>query len=120
MPEGPVDSASTPQSSVATAAASSSHPTSTDDRALELRGQGKGLKAIARELGFQRASEANAAFNRALRRRPVDEQAVIRAAEQSRLDSLADAVRRKEELVEGDVEKRLRAIDRLRAALVAE
>ncbi len=120
MPQGPVDPASTPESGVATAGASASDSASTDARALELRGQGKGLKAIARELGFQRVSEANAAFNRALRRRPVEEQAVIRAAEESRLDSLADAVRGKEELAQGDVDRRLRAIDRLRAALLAE
>ena len=52
---------------------------SSDDTALELRRSGRSFAAIAKKLGLTRASEANDAFNRALRTRPTDEQVVLLA-----------------------------------------
>lgn len=91
-----------------------------DDRALELRRKGKGLKSIAAELGLGRAVDANRAFNRALRRRPPEEQAVFRAEEEDRLDKLADAVRRDDTMSPEVLERRLRSVERLRGALLSE
>jgi len=62
---------------------------SSDDTALELRRSGRSYAAIAKKLGLTRASEANDAFNRALRTRPTDEQVVLREEESLRLDKLA-------------------------------
>ena len=91
-----------------------------DERALELRRQGRSLKKIAGELGLERPMQANAAFNRALRRRTVEEQAEIRAEENGRLNALGDAVRRNSKLTQEDVDRRLRTIDRLRAVLMSD
>ena len=90
-----------------------------DDRALAMRREAKGFGKIAQALGLTRANDANEAFNRALRRRPVEEQAVIRAEETDRLDRLARAVNADETRSKDEVEKRLRAIERLRARLMA-
>lgn len=91
-----------------------------DDRALEMRRKGKGLKSIAAELGMDRAIDANFAFNRALRRRPTEEQATLRAEEEGRLDKIADAVRRNGTLSKEDVDRRLHSVERLRAALLRD
>jgi hypothetical protein len=48
-----------------------------DEQALTLRSQSKGFGKIAEALGLGRPSDANAAFNRALRRRPPEERASI-------------------------------------------
>ncbi len=85
-----------------------------DEQALVLRGQSKGFRTIADALGVGRPTEANEAFNRALRRRPPDEQAAIRSEENRRLDRLADAVRADSARSTDEVDKRLRAIERLR------
>jgi hypothetical protein len=95
-------------------------PTENDERALVLRGQAKGFGKIAETLGLARASEANEAFNRALRRRSPEEQATIRAEENSRLDRLARAVGADTTRTKGEVEKRLRAIERLRTRLMSD
>ncbi len=94
--------------------------TTSDERALDLRRQGKSLKTIARELGLDRPIDANAAFNRGLRRRPVEEQAAVRTEEEGRLNALAESVRGNGKLSAEDIERRLRAIARLRTALMAE
>jgi hypothetical protein len=120
MPQGSVNSPSARGSDVAADTGPSTDSTSNDDRALGLRREGKGYRTIADELQLQGPIDAITAFNRALRRRPVHEQAVIRAEEESRLDSLADAVRRNDELSPEGLDHRLRAIDRVRAALMSE
>jgi hypothetical protein len=93
---------------------------STDDTALELRRSGRSFAAIAKTLGLKRASDANDAFNRALRTRPRDEQVVLRDEESLRLDKLATKVRSRKDLAEEDVNRQLRTITRLREALVAD
>ncbi len=101
-------------------AITATEPTELDEQALVLRRQSKGFGTIAQALGLSRANDANEAFNRALRRRPPEEQATIRSEESDRLDRLraavsADTTRTKEEIA-----KRLRAIDRLRARLMRD
>jgi hypothetical protein len=67
-----------------------------------------------------RPTDANRAFNRALRRRPADEQAAIRAQENRRLDLMVEAVQANQALSEDEAEKRLHSIERLRARLTAD
>ena len=94
--------------------------TELDEQALVLRGQSKGFGAIAQALGLSRASEANEAFNRALRRRPPEEQAKIRSEENGRLDRLRDAVSKDTSRTGEEIAKRQRAVDRLRARLMTD
>jgi hypothetical protein len=91
-----------------------------DQEALELRRRGRAFGTIAAELGMDRSSDANLAFNRALRRQPAVAREQIRADENRRLDRMADAVRANAALTEGEATKRLRAIDLLRARLMAD
>jgi hypothetical protein len=91
-----------------------------DDQVLELRGQGKSFARIAKTLGFTRPSEANEAFNRALRRKSPDVQDDVRRQELGRLDALLDGVRANAELAPDDRDRRLRSVERLRAKLLAE
>jgi hypothetical protein len=93
---------------------------SSDDTALELRRSGRSFAAIAKKLGLTRASDANDAFNRALRTRPTDEQVVLREEESLRLDKLAAKVESRTDLAQEDVKRQLRTVNRLREALVAE
>jgi AraC-like DNA-binding protein len=90
-----------------------------DDRVLELREKRRSFAAIAQIVGYDRTSEAPAAFNRALRRRPPKEQAAVRDAELARLDSMAQRVRENKELTAADAARRLGVVDRLRARLLA-
>jgi hypothetical protein len=90
-----------------------------DEQVLELREQRRSFAAIAKAVGFERASEASVAFNRALRRRSSKEQEVLRKAELGRLDEMARRVRENNELTPDDTERRLEAVDRLRARLLA-
>jgi len=93
---------------------------SSDDTALELRRSGRSFAAIAKKLGLTRASDANDAFNRALRTRPTDEQVVLREEESLRLDKLVTKVQSRKDLGQEDVDRQLRTITRLREALVAD
>jgi len=93
---------------------------SIDDRALELRRDGRSFAAIAKHLGLAKASEANEAFNRALRTRPSGQQAALRAEESLRLDKLVVKVQSRTDLDEDVVNRQLRAIARLRETLAAE
>lgn len=93
-------------------------PIEIDEQALLLRRRSKGFTGIAEALGLSRANDANEAFNRALRRRPPEEQAAIRSEENARLDRLREAVSADTKRTKDDVAKRLRAIDRLRARLM--
>jgi hypothetical protein len=91
-----------------------------DEEALELRIQGKSFNGIAKSLGFNRPSEANEAFNRALRRRSTAEQEDLRRQEMARLDALIEGVRGKAELAPDDLARRLRSVERLRTKLLAD
>jgi len=90
-----------------------------DEQVLTLRDQGRSFAGIARELGLGSAVDANAAFNRALRRHPPEEQAVLRRGELERLDALGERVRSREGISEEDSAHKLRGIERLRQELLA-
>lgn len=88
-----------------------------DDKALALREQGRSFAAIARVLGMKGGLDANAAFNRALRRHSVDEQENLRSHEMARLDALGERVRQRPDLDAVELARRMRSIDRLRKSL---
>ena len=87
-----------------------------DRQALDLRAKGRSFSAIAKELEFPRAVDANEAFNRALRRCSDAERKLLTDGELKRLDALASA--------DGADDKkqaqRARAIKGLRARLLAD
>jgi hypothetical protein len=91
-----------------------------DDQALAMRSNGSSFRKIAHELGFLRASDANVAFNRALRRLPEHQKDTIRVEEGRRLDRLAQVTRGNDSLTATDVDRRLKSVDRLRAQLNAD
>ena len=91
-----------------------------DDKALRLRASGKSFVAVAKALGYGRAHQANDAFNRALRRKPLGERESLRREELARLDTMAEGVRESQQLGPDDVIRRLRTVERLRVMLLAE
>ena len=90
-------------------------PRSSDDRVLELREQGRSFSAITKLVGFEKATEAPTAFNRALRRRPKKDQAALGKAETARLDQLEKTVRADADLGDVETARKLKAVDRLRS-----
>jgi hypothetical protein len=84
-----------------------------DDRVLQLRGQGQAYARISRDLGFQRAAEAQQAFRRALRRLPTEEAERVRGEELSRLDRLAERVRSDSTRDDTDRARQLETIQRM-------
>jgi hypothetical protein len=91
-----------------------------DAKALELRGSGRSFANVARALGFEKARDANLAFNRALRRLPAKARAEARKSEVARLDALAARVKASEELEADEAARQLRVVERLRARLLAD
>src|SRR5580704_10173653 len=91
-----------------------------DDQVLLLRDEGRSFAGIARELDFAGALEANAAFNRALRRRTPAEQAAVRSREMARLDALGERLRNREDVSEEELARQLRGVKRLRKTLFVE
>jgi hypothetical protein len=89
-----------------------------DDRVLALREEGRSFAGIARQLGFDGTTHANAAFNRALRRLPVAEQEDVRSHEMVRLDALGERLRKRSDLDETELARRMRSLDRLRKTLL--
>ena len=89
-----------------------------DDKVLVLREQGRSFAGIARALGIDGSTQANAAFNRALRRLPTAEQASVRSHEMARLDALGDRVRQRTDLDEVELARRMRSLERLRKRLL--
>ena len=92
-------------------------PLDQDDKALEMREQGRSYAAIARALGLPAGLDANAAFNRALRRQPNDEQDLLRGREAARLDALSKRVRLRSDIDEAEVARKVRSIERLKKRL---
>jgi len=88
-----------------------------DEQALFLRDQGRSFAAIARLLDLAGALEANAAFNRALRRRTPLEQATLRSRETARLDALGERLRKREDVSEEELARQLHGVQRLRKTL---
>jgi hypothetical protein len=90
-----------------------------DDEVLALRERGRSFASIARDLGFEGASPANAAFNRALRRLTPSDQESSRKREMARLDALGERLRQRQDLDEAEMARRARTLERLRKKLSA-
>lgn len=89
-----------------------------EDRALELRQEGKSFVFIADLLGYERGGyEAFRAFKRALRRRPPDERVSLRQQELVRLASMEDGFRADTKLSPEERARCLGAVSALRAML---
>ena len=88
-----------------------------DEEALKLRDEGHSYAGVARSLKLKRANEAHAAFIRALRRRPDDEQERLVDRERSRLDRLEERIRDGDKEDPTLLERRLAALERLRKAV---
>jgi hypothetical protein len=91
-----------------------------DAKALELRSKGRSFAQVARTLGYEKARDANLAFNRALRRLPETEMAEARRAEGERLDTLVARINGAEDLAADEVTRQLRVVERLRDRLLAD
>ncbi len=85
-----------------------------DERVLELRGQGQAYARISRDLGLDRAADAQQAFRRALLRLPAIDADRVRGEELSRLDRLAERVRTDTSRNEMDRARQLKTIERMR------
>ena len=92
-------------------------PQTIEDQVVELRTQGRSYGAIAKTLGFDQPQQAQTAFHRAVRQRPLHEQRRLRDQELSRLDELAQQIRTLPHLTDQQVTARLRAVERLRRDL---
>lgn len=88
-----------------------------DDQALLLRDQGRSYAGIAQELNLAGALDANAAFNRALRRRGPAEQAGLRSREIMRLDALGERLRSRQDVSEDELARQLHGLALLRKTL---
>ena len=88
-----------------------------DEHALALRDEGRSFARIAEILGLDNAHAANAAFNRALRRRPKAQQEWLRSREMMRLDAVASRVRQRDDLSVPEVIRRLRGVKQQRKTL---
>ena len=95
-----------------------SEPSETvDDEVLRLRRQGQAYARISRELGLDRAADAQRAFRRALRRLPAADAEQVREEELSRLDRLAERVRADTSKNDMDRARQLKTIERLRGQI---
>jgi len=88
-----------------------------DEQALLLRDQGRSFVGIAKVLDLDGAREANAAFNRALRRHTPREQAVLRSREMARLDTLSERLHSREDMTDEALARLLLRIKHLRKTL---
>lgn len=82
-----------------------------------MREQGRSFAAVARSLGLKRATDARAAFLRALRGRPQPERGEIAARERQRLDQLEVRIRDRDADEPEKLERRLGALAKLRDGL---
>jgi len=91
-----------------------------DAKALELRSKGRSFAGVAKTLGYDKARDANLAFNRALRRLPPDELDVARQSETARLDALTTRIEALDTLTPDDRTRQLRIVEVLRKRLLAD
>ena len=88
-----------------------------DEQVLRLRGEGQPYARISRDLGLERAADAQKAFRRALGRLPGSEAKRVRDEEMSRLDRLAVRVRADTTKNEMDRARQLKTIERMRTQI---
>lgn len=117
--EVPAQNGAAPETTTVEGAVILADSTERDNEVLVLREQGRSFANIARALGFEGATTANVAFNRALRRLPASEQESLRGREMARLDALGERLRQRQDLDEAEMARRARTLDRLRKKLIA-
>ena len=88
-----------------------------DQKVLRLRGEGQPYARISRDLGLERAADAQKACQRELSRLPASDATRVRAEEMSRLDRLAERVRLDANQNEMDRARRLKTIERMRSQI---
>ena len=93
---------------------------SVDSEVLRLRGMGRAFPRISKDLGWERALDAQRAFQRALRALPSAERQRVRREEASRLDRLAERVRADTSKTDLDRARQLKAIERTRTQILDE
>lgn len=84
---------------------------------MSLRETGRSYAAIAQSLGIKRATEAHAAFVRAVRARPDTERTAMTQREAQRLDQLEQRIRDRDAERPDKMERRLGALQHLRDSL---
>jgi hypothetical protein len=89
----------------------------TDAQALTLRESGKSFSAIARALGFERATEAHRSYVRALGSREGDERRQLIKNEEARLEQLELRIRQRDADDASKIERRLLGVQKLREAI---
>ncbi|MBA3653509.1 MAG: hypothetical protein H0W70_04880 [Actinobacteria bacterium] len=94
--------------------------TARDSEALDLRREGHSFAQVARTLGYEKARDANLAFNRALRRLPKRDRDATRRAEGKRLDTMVRRINATTDLTPEETTRQLRVVDRLRQRLLAD
>lgn len=85
-----------------------------DDEVLRRRRRGQAYARISRELGLDRAADAQQAFRRAMGRLPAVDAQQVRDEEMSRLDRLAERVRADTSKSDKDRARQLKTIERMR------
>lgn len=91
-----------------------------DERVLASRSQGLPFGAIAREFALPGPGDAYQAFLRAFRRHPLLDRARVRQEELARLEYLRTVVQDRADLTPEELQARLRAIQRMRDAILAD
>lgn len=89
----------------------------TDVQALTLRESGMSFSAIARSLGFERATEAHRSYVRALGAQAADERRQLIKNEEARLEQLELRIRQRDAGDVPKIERRLQGVQRLREAI---
>jgi hypothetical protein len=92
-------------------------PSNVSEQVLALREGNASYSAIARQLALRRAVDAHKAFIRAIGSRTGEEQRHLVAKEQARLDLLESRIRTRDAADPEKMERRVQAVDKLRAAL---
>ena len=93
---------------------------SVDSEVLRLRSMGRAYAGISKDLGLERALDAQRAFQRALGALPSAERQRVRREESSRLDRLAERVRADTTKTDLDRARQLKTIERIRSQILDE
>lgn len=88
-----------------------------DKEALELRELGTSYSGIARRLDLHRATDAHGAFLRALRLLDGEAREQVTTNEERRLDELEVRIRERDATEPEKIDRRVAAVERLRASL---
>lgn len=91
-----------------------------DEEVLRLRGEGQPYARISKDLGLDRAADAQQAFRRALRRLPAGDAKRVRDEEVTRLDRLAQRVRADTKRNDMDRARQLKTIEHIRGQVSDE